>query len=252
MQNNSGSEKAVHCEECSLVINTKLALFVACAGPCSNSYHISCVGMRNDQLRDLSHGMVWLCRECLPAFKVWKNAQQPSSSPPATTSSVDTEISLLKSQVSVILDTLQRIKPHDTSSGIGNMFHSTSVETADVQCEMNTSYLSSTGSTQTRSNEIRQTTKDDCFSLLLTNIDSETTEQDVEMMVYRCLDAPNGDCLNVTKLVSKRMDCSLLDYVSFKIILKSKWKGLAMCRSTWPDKIEFREFRRRMFDTWKP
>ncbi|XP_021709635.1 uncharacterized protein LOC110679416 [Aedes aegypti] len=91
----------------------------------------------------------------------------------------------------------------------------------------------------------------DNFDLLLTNINATVSEEDVQRMVCRCLGARDNECNNVKKLVPRWVDCSTLDFVSFKIVLDRKWKPAAMMSSTWPKNIKFREFKRRLC-TWKP
>lgn len=254
MKNNPTNDgKLVYCEECSLCIHIELGLYSVCAGPCGKSYHISCIGMSSDQLRNVSNGMVWLCKECLPAFTKWRNVTQKSSTPsPDATSAID-EISELKLEISSIKDTLNRLIMHDPSAISASPLHSTPNATStELMAGTNNSYLSDTELARNEQSETQEAQTNDCFSLLLTNINSATTENDVEMMVHRCLGAPTGDCVNVIKLVPKRTDCRSLDYISFKIVLKWRWKDLAMRASTWPYGIKFRAFVNRSSNAWKP
>nr|XP_029720845.1 uncharacterized protein LOC115262586 [Aedes albopictus] len=89
------------------------------------------------------------------------------------------------------------------------------------------------------------------FDLLLTNIDGSVSEEDVQLMVCRCLGTRDNECINVRKLVPRWVDCSAFDYISFKIVLNRKWKSVAMMPSTWPRNIRFREFKKVRFP-WKP
>ncbi|XP_062534865.1 uncharacterized protein LOC134204057 [Armigeres subalbatus] len=89
------------------------------------------------------------------------------------------------------------------------------------------------------------------FALLLTNIDSSVSEDDVQVMVSRCLGACDTECKSIRKLVPRWVDTSSLDYISFKIVLNRKWKSIAMMPSTWPRNVKSREFRQRQC-TWKP
>lgn len=153
------------------------------------------------------------------------------------------------------MDILQRTS-NDTSVESLQLRHSTPITTAKI-CVSNDVYEYDTKNDnqfqRSQPNDDVQTKViDACFSLLLTNISNDALESDVESMVCRCLGAPMEDCLNVVKLVSRRTDCRLLDYISFKVILKDRWKDLALSNSTWPNGIEFREFECRRKNAWKP
>lgn len=244
----------VKCSKCAVVIYTELALYVVCSGTCGNSFHIACAGMSRDHLRALRHGLMWMCNECLPAFNNWKNSQQKTI-PPTDLDKLHCEIAELKSQVSLIVDTLQRTS-NDTSVESLQLRHSTPITTAKI-CVSNDVYECDTkNDNQSRrsqpTDDVQTKVIGACFSLLLTNISNNVLEDDIEAMVCRCLGAPVEDCLNVVKLVSKRTDCRLLDYISFKVKLKEKWKDLALRNSTWPEGIEFREFEHRRKIVWKP
>lgn len=246
------SEYLVKCSKCAIVIYTELALYVVCSGTCGHSFHIACVGMGRDHLRALKNGLMWMCGECLVTFNDWKNSQQKST-PPTDLGQLHCEIAEMKSQISLIVDTLQRTASNEISSDSQQFRHSTPTTYAKM-CTSNDIYERDTKrDNQSAPNvHVRPTVKDDHFSLLLTNISNNVLESDVESMVCRCLGAPMEDCLNVVKLVSRRTDCRLLDYISFKVILKDRWKDLALSNSTWPNGIEFREFECRRKNAWKP
>lgn len=184
------------CSKCAIVIYTELALYAVCSGMCGHSFHIACVGMGRDHLRALKNGLMWMCEECLVTFNDWKNSQQKST-PPTVLGQLHCEIAEMKSQISLIVDTLQRTASNEISSDSLQFRHSTPTTSTKM-----------------------------CTS--------------------------NEDCLKVVKLVSRRTDCRLLDYISFKVILKDRWKDLALSNSTWPNGIEFREFECRRKNAWKP
>lgn len=242
----------VYCKKCALCIYTELRMYVECGGPCGHSYHIGCVGLNRELLRSLSYGFVWLCTECHPALNDWKNAKQATSPPPvALNNSVNTELAQLKLQVSAIMGTLDRIIPEDIStvSTSAIQLHSTPIAApAEVMSGTNMSYESE----NSRAVPSAVLENDASFALLLTNIHIATTENDVDSLVRRCLGVPAGDCISVIKLVPKQVDYRLLNYISFKIVLNRRCKDLAMCASTWPHGIKFREFVNRFADTWKP
>lgn len=243
----SRCDNDVYCKKCAICIYTELGMYAVCAGPCGNSFHIGCIDMSRDRLRALSNEIVWMCKECFSAFNTWKASQQESTSMLPDASSVNTDISLIKSQVSQIMHKLECIMPLNTSSPTS---HSTPIAASEMISGSNSSDMDRNRSAP--NNTPTTTTKDDCFSLLLSNIDSTVPESVVESMVYRCLGVPVEDRIIVKKLVSKHIDCSSLDYISFKIDVKMKWKDKAMRASTWPSDIKFREFQRRPFNTWKP
>lgn len=239
----------VKCKKCAIVIYTELALYVVCSGPCGESFHVGCVDMSRDHLRSLTNGTVWMCERCMSAFNDWKNAQ--NKPPPITEiDKLHSEISELKT---LIVDTLQRTISNDTPSAGMPIHHSTPVPSS-IMCGTNNTYTNQCDDPDMNCNRTEQ--NDDVhsinFSLLLTNIDNAVSESEIRSMVARCLGAPEEDCLSVRKLVSKRIDCSLLDYISFKVVLKKRWKVLALRMSTWPEGIKFREFVYSTRNVWKP
>lgn len=251
------SDDLVKCEKCAIVIYTELALYAVCNGPCGNSYHAACIGMSRDHLHALSIGMLWMCPQCLPKFDEWK-INEHKSSPVMEISQLYSEITELKSQVSLIVNSLQRPPSDDSSAANHLLRHSTPIVSSSKK-GTNTTYESDTRHQMTAQCDMQstsQTTVDgtdgSCFSLLLTNIDNTTSESDIETMVSGCLGVPVGDCLNVRKLVSKRTNCRLLDYISFKVTLNDRWKDRAMSESTWPNGIVFREFQVQHRNVWKP
>lgn len=254
----SPSEKTTECKNCARRIITQVGLYVVCDGPCRNSFHISCIGMSKEQLQSRSNGVLWLCNTCLPCFHDWKQSI-PSIPTPADTIRMQNDITELKSQVSRILNSLEGISPNKTQRSEFVLRHSTPVTSAGLMNGSNISYenASAIERDQTEQNDeqdqMEETSDGDhSFSLLLTNIDSAASEKDVMMMVCGCLNAPASDCESVIKLVPRRLNCSLLDFVSFKVVLKWRWKSLAMSASTWPIGIQFREFINRKNNTWKP
>lgn len=242
----------VKCEECAIVIyNTEFPVYAVCNGPCGKSFHASCIDMSKENLRAIASGMMWMCTRCLPKFNDWKNSHQKSS-PTVEFDQIHSDIAELKTQISLIVDSLQQTTSIETSSANIVLHHSTPIGSAAASSR-------GTNECDTERNEIEQnvmpmptTTNDSCFALLLTNIDSTTSESNIATLVSRCLGASIADCYDVVKLVSKRTDCRLLDFISFKVTLKVRWKDLALRASTWPDGIVFREFEHRPRNVWKP
>lgn len=256
---NSSCEEIVICKSCAVCIyNREFGLFVVCAGPCKSSHHISCVGISMEQRRAISGGIVWLCEECLPALNDCRKDERSSPISPAA-NATRSDIIELRSQVSMLMETLHRIIPDDASAAIPSMLHSTPVVTTDIY-ETNDSCNNDTGTDRIEQTPNSNgpapyettTTDERCFALLLSNIDSSASESDVKAMVCKCLNVPVDDRVSLVKLVSKRIDCRLLDYVSFKVLLKWKYKDLALNTASWPTGIRFREFHHRSIQTWKP
>lgn len=245
-------DETVICKKCTHCINTKLNLFVVCNGICGNSFHISCIGMSRNQLRVLSRAVLWICEDCLPAFNDWKHAQQKSSSP-ADMNHIVSEIAELRTQISSIVNKLQLDSPIPNNESVSRAFlcDSTPIASGTNIYDMERDQIERSDGIETVLDDSKNL-NDRCFSLLLSNIDNATSECDIEKMVNRCLGAPVGDCVNIVKLVSRRIDCRLLDYISFRVILKWKWKELAMDASTWPNGIKFREFQHRHCNIWRP
>lgn len=253
------SAKAMECKNCARRIIKEAALYAVCNGPCNSSFHISCVGISKDQLRSLSRGVLWLCNACLSCFHDWKKSAQIS--PPSNAHSMQQDVSELKHQVSRIMQALD-LSSNQSSPSDAVLRHSTPITTAALMNGSNVSYDGASAiqcdqveqnEDQVRDQEMEDTAENNpSFSLLLTNIDNTVSESDIKVMVCGCLRAPTADCESVVKLVPRRMDCTSLDYISFKVVLKSRWKFLAMRASTWPTAVKFREFLSRQKRTWKP
>lgn len=258
-----GSEEIVNCYNCTHRINTAVGLYAVCEGPCGKSFHITCIGLNKDHLRSLTNGVVWMCRDCSSCFRKWKEGFAVESGTSDTSLPLYDEISALKAQVAGIMKTLSCITS-STSSADMLIHHSTPISSSMLINGTNTSYTSEAHCDKVE--EIEQQTmntmhsdvsevlgvSDRNFSILLTNIDSSASVTDIKTMVCQCVGAPSNDCENVIKLVPRGVECSTLDYVSFKIVLKEKWRNRAMNASTWPSGVKFRQFINRKVNTWKP
>lgn len=157
----------VKCKECSIVIYTEFPVYAVCNGPCGNSFHASCIDMDKDNLRALKSGMMWMCTSCWPKFNDWKNSHQKSS---ATVDIVKiySDIAELKTQVSLIVDSLQQTNSVGTSSADIVFHHSTPIGSASASS-------GGTNENNAERNDVEQnvvptTMNDTCFALLLTPI----------------------------------------------------------------------------------
>ncbi|XP_062716299.1 uncharacterized protein LOC115265681 [Aedes albopictus] len=251
------------CKKCALPVETSIQPFIHCNGLCAAIHHAACVGLDTPNLAAVSppyKNSFWLCDECIDEFVCWRNdrsanAKELSSRPelslnPEQQSALQRDVEELKGKVESILSTLTT-----TASCLPNtemMRHSTPNSSRQFSREMSgTNACNVTPSVSAASERLTESAVDESFALLLTNIDGNVSEEDVQLMVARSLGAYDDECRNIKKLVPRWVDCSTLDYVSFKIILHCKWKPAAMMSTTWPRYVKFREFRRREC-TWKP
>lgn len=249
------TEEQTKCKNCARRILVEVGLYAVCAGPCNQSFHISCIGLGKEQLNALERGIIWLCDNCLTCFRDWKN-KVLQSPPLPDASTMYHEITELKGQVSRIINALEDISPNGSSSSIR---HSTPLPSSSLLNGSNQNDTSTAAncapvdSNNVSMKESHKCSDDTCrFQLLLTNIDCSVSENDIKEMVCRCLGAPPDDCDGVVKLVPRIIEHSVLDYVSFKVVLKWRWKALAMQSSTWPSGIKFREFITCRNNVWKP
>lgn len=104
--------------------------------------------MSRERPKAISQDVVWIFEECFPAFNGWRNAdhnaeQNTSSSLDST--SIKSEITELKSQVSTIIDTLRQMSSQNSASVTTNFLHSTPNTSYEL---MNGSHIINTGGTE--------------------------------------------------------------------------------------------------------
>lgn len=89
------------------------------------------------------------------------------------------------------------------------------------------------------------------FWLYLSRISPSVTVEQVAALAKQRLGTND---VEVTKLVAKGRDVSMLSYISFKIGIDVGLKTKALCSSTWPRGIYFREFtdNRTNVNFWEP
>lgn len=247
------------CKKCFARVATKEEQFIHCNGPCGVIFHAACVGLDKVDLAAVSppkRNSFWLCDECLAKFVLWrterKEEKKESIAPTDRTepkSILQRDVDDLKAKVDSILSVLSASSNCSLDTV---MLHSTPTSSRHFDNALREAACGGTSCVADASERSSNTTAgDENFSLLLTNIDSSVSEEDVQMMVSQCLGVCDTECKYVKKLVPRWVDSSTLDYISFKIVLNCKWKTIAMKSSTWPKNIRFREFRRRQC-TWKP
>lgn len=245
------NENTLNCEKCPLRIITAAKLYTVCSGPCAKAFHVACAGLKKKQLESLSENVLWICDVCLSDFRDWKKTPDITNPDPAT---MALEISQLKTQVAVILESIASITPMPSSSSVV-MHQSTPISRSSATNENNTNCNCVCANVIDTHQSVYMEERigdEKNFSLLLSNIDKEVTEDEIRSMVCRCLGVPVVDRNNVRKLVPKWMNCSSVDYVSFKVDLSENLKHLAMQSSTWPSRIKYREFVNRQHHAWKP
>lgn len=241
---------AKNCKKCALPVDINKP-FTVCEGRCAQSFHGECANLTESELCVLSTNIIWMCDGCLKEFFRYRE----KSFVDATTNtslytSVEDEIKELKSTVADIVDALAKVVPRTKPIAPLSSTPVTPVPVSSLELFDGTDEM--LDSEQERTQVSPHTEDRRNFALYLTRIDKWSTELDIHRMVCRSLAAPSSVCKEVVKLVPKWKDISMLDYVSFKIVLDGKCKSLAMQQSTWPKGIKFREFVNQLNETWKP
>lgn len=258
--------KIMQCNKCSSAIDRKKDRYTVCEGKCAKRYHAACVDLSDDTVNALfSKNVLWMCDECLTDFCNTRDAnaeevEEATNDCCTHHSTCEAEIEELKSKVNDIIDVLtamvpQRTQPTQPETCIQH--HSTPVLPHSVNsarlfdgtrdtnaCESLSVRQNSTSATATH------TDFGDSFSLFLTNVECNTTNADIVKLVCECLSIVDNSKVRVRRLVSMHREREA-DYISFKVVLESKWKSLAMQPGTWPKNLKFREFVNR-YDVWKP
>lgn len=238
----------MNCKKCSNTIDNG-EIYTVCEGKCASRFHATCVGVDEDQWNALANNVIWLCDCCMDDFCKYRDRQEPRIYDTTNAArSVDEEILDLKAKVTTIQEILATITvPAIPSSERRKLCHSTPVTSPVLRggtnanvCESNDqlSQINSFGS--------------NTFDLFLTNIDPFVTEHEISSLACRCLGMNSTDSFDVIKLVSKRRDCTKLDYISFKLVLDKNCKATALNDKTWPKGVKFREFVNRHNETWRP
>ncbi|XP_062712760.1 uncharacterized protein LOC134289936 [Aedes albopictus] len=245
----------MECKKCLLPVVTKDQPHIYCNALCAAVYHAACVKLNTAELAAVSppnKNSCWMCDECLVEFVQWRKEhsekiKEPiAATVPEPTCVLQRDVDELKAKVASILSVITSHENNhsDTTSWIR---HST--PNSSRQKEGGTSEIANASDTASRLPD--SICVDENFDLLLTNIDGSVSEEEVHLMVSRCLGTLDNERINVRKLVPRWVDCDALDYVSFKVVLNRKWKSAAMMSSTWPKNIRFREFKK-VRCPWKP
>lgn len=236
------------CSKCSQRINST-DLYTVCEGRCAERFHIQCVSVSEDQLCAFTKNIIWMCDACMKDF--WKYRERPAlEGNSEADETVRDAINELKNKVADITKTLDLIALKETSSSIRMApRHSTPIS-SKLHNGSNVEYVSSHHEGRSDTQTSHRST-DPTFALFMTNIDSQVTEEEIGVMVCQCLAISSTECFAVTKLVPRGRPCSLLDYISFKVVISQHLKSRALSESTWPRGVRFREYENRQ-NTWKP
>nr|XP_029710564.1 uncharacterized protein LOC115256359 [Aedes albopictus] len=247
------------CKKCRLPVITKDHPYIYCNGLCAAVHHAACVGLNNVELASVSppnKNNMWLCDECVVEFVQWRK-ERSENKKCSIAESVSEPKCPLQRDVEELKNKVESMRLVLASHGAFNVDAEIRHSTPDAP---NSSRQMSSNS---RSREISDVLpdasdrlidsirEDESYDLLLTNIDGSVTEDDIQRMVFRSLGAHDNEFIHVRKLVPRWVDCSTLDYISFKVVLNRKWKSSAMLSTTWPQNVKFREFRK-IRCTWRP
>lgn len=230
----------MECGTCSTQIDTK-ELYTVCEGRCWKRFHASCVSVTESDLRALSNNMIWICDGCMIHYRRVRQ-MDVESSPVKMHSPILTELAELKTQVAGIIGAIDKITRCVEVPPIRPTHH----------LPQHSTPVASPNTVEKSNDCSRSACENESFSLFVTNIDSSVTNKEVARMVSDSLCASEAECSTITKLVPKWKNLDDLDYVSFKIVLNSKWKETALTGDTWPKGVKIREFVNRRGDTWKP
>lgn len=249
------------CKKCLLPVKTKDHPYIYCNGLCAAVHHAACVGLNTNDLAAVSppkKNNMWLCDECLIEFVQWRqertDIKNVSIAEPVPLPNQLEQKCPLQRDIEELKNTVESIRlalaSHERFNSDARSRHSTPNTTnLSQQMDSGLGEMSNVPDALGRSTDsIRE---DDSFDLLLTNIDGNVSEEDIQRMVARSLGARDNEIIHVKKLVPRWVDCSTLDYISFKVVLNHKWKVSAMLSATWPKNVRFREFRK-VRCPWRP
>lgn len=244
------------CKQCSTAISSGTDS-IACEGFCTHAFHTACVNVTHEELVNYlkKSNFWWMCDQCIDLVRMYRDDRTiPTVRPnvdetlPVSPSKyhdslrIDNEIAELKNQIAAINLTLGSLTVSRTD-----------VSSSPVNIPLAESTLLSPFGTQHGTNDeggrsciADAKTTDEYFWLFFTRIKNSVTESDILKMVSASL---NIDEAIVKKLVPAWKDVSAMPYISFKVGINVRLKGLALLPSTWPSGICFREFRNTV---WEP
>lgn len=237
------------CKKCSQPVDVENDSYTVCRGRCSQRFHSQCADITADTIRALRcRNVIFLCDDCLVEFGSIRY-RQPSEL--LELPQIMDEVTELKTKVTQIVEMLSEGNRKLPSGDTGLRKYSTPVS-SKPSLSGTLSSRNDSSAFQRDSTEFDTTNGRHSFALVLSNINSRVTDDEIDLLVSRSLGATESDSFEVTKLVPRWKVCAELDYVSFKIVLDEKWRRAAFSASTWPKPIRFREFVNRQPVTWSP
>lgn len=233
------------CEKCKnpIAIN---ATSIQCKGFCddNNKFHADCVELHYDKaVACMQSDIFWMCACCRGLIKNIKLRSIAKSL--KLNEDPLNEINQLKRDITKINDTLatlvtqmnndSTVKP-SANIHVGNEAASNILSSTRIQSSSSTFVESSPGPNK--------------FSLFISNIAPEVTDNDVVELV--CQKLKMSEPVPVKRLVSRWKDPLSLQYVSFKVDLDYKYKNDALNLTIWPSGVQCREFKNCRQNSWRP
>lgn len=174
--------------------------------------------------------------------------------PENTPTKIDLDIADMKDKIANIMETLSSITSQSSTPQQRETFCSTQC-TVRHSTPMSSPPLysgSKLGNVSLDEHSSVDSMAKNSFSLFLTNIDGNATEQEVSSMVAQSLHVDDMQKIEVSKLVAKWKMHLHHPYVSLKVTLDERFKRTALQPETWPTGILFREFIERPRRIWIP
>lgn len=197
------------------------------------------------------NNILWMCDCCLTHF--CKRRSAVDTSLVNSSANLASELDNIKAQIHDIVNTLSSISskslPDETVKPTPPFSSTQLLDGSRTSCAADPFFEASDFVVE--SPESCSTSKRN-FLLFLTNIHSSVTETEIDCMVRRSIGIEKEEAVDVLKLVPRWKKDSLLDYASFKVVLDTKWKKVALNPETWPSGIKFREFLSMSGKTWSP
>lgn len=246
------------CKKCSLIVEGKTDLFVVCEGKCYGTFHASCVGLSEASVCCLSKNIVWLCDDCL--FDFHDSQREVKCSQSETTDHalrcVTAELTDISTKIANVMKMISEDSHVDTSKEGTNELppiHSTPNRSLQLHAGSRNNISDTSAKTsQAHSSGTSTCYRGGTFSLFLTNIDEQVTENEIADLVSQSLEVDATGLIGVRKLGPKWTSNSIVDYASFKVLLDVRYKETALQPHIWPSGIMYREFFERPRKTWKP
>lgn len=256
------------CKSCSAA--TVGEVVIVCEGFCANTYHAKCVELSIDEKKCclVNPHIYWICAECSSFLRdirysnemkseFEKRTKQQHSSQDSSrnenrsaSNNVSDDIVEMKQQIENINKTLAELSQLSNSRFCESSLSAVDQPIAHSSPSSPYKLIHGCRKVEARRN-ITQHVKnaDGKFWLFFTRIKNDVTEDEIRVMVTESLGI--DDDLVVKKLVPDWKDTSLLPCISFKVGIDVSLRDRAICSSTWPEGICFRQFQEKS-SAWEP